>query len=52
MGALIASLAISSYAESDGPEQVRPSTGTFGKLRKVSTEAADTLGKRLGSTAR
>jgi hypothetical protein len=47
MGALIASLAISSYAESDGPEQVRPSTGTFGKLRKASTEAADTLGKRL-----
>jgi len=47
LGVLIASLAISSHAHSEGPEQVRPSTGTVGKLRKASAEAVDTLGKRL-----
>jgi hypothetical protein len=47
LGALIALPAISAYAQSEGPERVRPSTGTVGTLRKASTEAADTLGKRL-----
>lgn len=34
-------------ADSEGPERVRPATGTVGKLRKASAEVADTLGKRL-----
>jgi hypothetical protein len=45
--AVITLLAISSHAESDGPEQVPPSAGAFATLRKASTEAADTLDKRL-----
>jgi hypothetical protein len=44
---LSALLAISAYAESEGPERVRPSTGTVRKLRKASTEVIDTLGKRF-----
>ena len=47
LGAVLSLLAISSHAESDGPEQVRPSAGTVATLRKASTEVADTLGKRL-----
>src|SRR5579863_5906517 len=47
LSVLIALLAISSHAEAGNPKHVRPTTGTFGKLRKASTEVADTLGKRL-----
>src|SRR6185437_16437340 len=47
LSVLIALLAISSHAEAGSPKHVRPTTGTIGKLRKASTEVADTLGKRL-----
>ena len=47
LATLIALLATTSRAESEGPERVRPSTGTVGKLRKASTEVVDTLGKRF-----
>jgi hypothetical protein len=47
IAALIALLATSLRAESQGPEQVRPSTGPVAKLRKASTEVVHTLGKRL-----
>lgn len=47
LGVLIALLAISAHAQSEGPERVRPSTGTVKKLRKASAEAANTVGKRL-----
>jgi hypothetical protein len=47
LAALIALLATSSRAESEGPEQVRPSTGPVEMLRKASTEVVDTLDKRL-----
>ncbi len=49
LAVLIVFLATSSRAESEGPERVRPSTGTFGKLRDASSEVTDTLGKRLDS---
>jgi hypothetical protein len=45
--ALFAFTAITPRAESEDPERVRPSVGTVGKLRKASTEVADTLGKYL-----
>lgn len=47
LAASIALLATFSRAESEGPEQVRPSTGPVEKLRKASTEVVDTVGKRL-----
>src|SRR5487761_1135235 len=47
LSVLIALLAISFHAEAGSPKHGRPITGTIGKLRKASTEAADTLGKRL-----
>jgi hypothetical protein len=47
LGVVFALMAISARAEPEGPEQVRPSTGTFSKLRKASSEAADTVGKHL-----
>lgn len=47
LSVLIALLAISFHAEAGSPKHVRPITGTIGKLRKASTEVADTLGKRL-----
>jgi len=45
--ALFALTAIASSAEGDGPERVRPSTGTIGKLREASTSVADTFGEYL-----
>lgn len=47
LAVVIALLATPARAQSEGPERVRPSAGTVGKLRKASTEAVDTLGKRL-----
>ena len=47
LAALIALLATSSRAQSEGPEQVRPSTGPVEMLRKASTEVVDTLDKSL-----
>ena len=47
LAALVVVLATYSRAQSDGPEQVRPSTGPVEKLHKASTEVVDTLGKRL-----
>lgn len=45
--ALFAFMAIAARAEGEEPERVRPSVGTVGKLRKASTEVADTLGEYL-----
>jgi hypothetical protein len=47
LSALLAIIAIAPRAEAEDPEWVRPSSGTFRELRKVSTEAADTLGEYL-----
>jgi hypothetical protein len=44
---LLASSAIAMRAEAEEPGQVRPSTGTFAELRKVSTDVANTLGESL-----
>jgi len=45
--ALFAFAAIASSAEGEGPERVRPSTGTSGKLREASAKVADTFGEYL-----
>src|ERR1700680_2562140 len=47
LSALLAVIAIAPHAEAEDPERVRPSSGTVGELRKVSTEAVDTLGEYL-----
>jgi hypothetical protein len=47
LSALLAVVAIAPQAEAEDPERVRPSSGTVRELRKVSTEAADTLGEYL-----
>jgi len=47
LSALLAVIAIAPHAEAEDPERVRPSSGTVRELRKVSTEAADTLGEYL-----
>jgi hypothetical protein len=44
LSALLAVVAIAPHAEAEDPERV---SGTVRELRKVSTEAADTLGKYL-----
>src|ERR1700686_682851 len=47
LSALLAVIAIAPHAEAEDPERVRPSSGTVRELRKVSTEAVDTLGEYL-----
>ena len=47
LSALLAVVAIAPHAEAEDPQRVTPSSGTVRELRKVSTEAADTLGKYL-----
>src|SRR6202165_878590 len=47
LSALLAVVAIAPHAQAEDPERVRPSSGTVRELRKVSTEAIDTLGEYL-----
>jgi len=47
LGVLLVATAIATRAEAEDPEHVRPSTGTFGELRKASTELTDTFGEYL-----
>jgi len=44
---LLIATAIGARAQAEEPARVRPSTGTFGELRKASTEVANTLGEYL-----
>jgi hypothetical protein len=44
---LVALLPITSRADADAPETVRPATGTIGALPSAAGQQSDTLGKRL-----
>lgn len=45
--ALFALMAIIAHAQDEGPERVRPSVGSSGKLRQASSAAAASLGEHL-----
>src|SRR6202047_3109923 len=47
LSALLAVMAIAPHAQAEDPERVRPSSGTVRELRKVSAEAAASLGEYL-----
>jgi len=47
LAGLMAWTTIAAGAGAEEPERVRPSTGTFGKLRAASSEVADTVGENL-----
>jgi hypothetical protein len=47
MATLLAFVTITAHAGVEDPERVRPSTGTVGKLRQASADAAATIGEHL-----